>query len=90
MVQWGGADYSMSVGKAGQRGAPEIAAAEEKVFKTALEMGVHPRAEINTADDAKRFLDMGVRHFCVGTDIAVLSGIGAIKARRCGRALEGE
>ena len=72
MVQWGGADYSMSVGKAGQRGAPEIADAEEKVFKTALEMGVHPRAEINTADDAKRYLDMGVRHFCVGTDIAVL------------------
>ena len=66
MVQWGGADYSMSVGKAGQRGAPEIAAAEEKVFKTALEMGVHPRAEINTADDAKRFLDMGVRHFLRG------------------------
>ena len=33
MVQWGGADYSMSVGKAGQRGVPEIAAAEEKVLR---------------------------------------------------------
>ena len=24
MIQWGGSDYSMSIGKVGQRGAPEI------------------------------------------------------------------
>src|SRR6266704_779987 len=30
-------------------------------------MGVPPRAEIATADQAKYFLDMGVRHFSVGT-----------------------
>ena len=35
-------------------------------------MGVPPRAEINTADEAKYFLDMGVRHFCIGTDITIL------------------
>ena len=35
-------------------------------------MGVPPRAEIGSPDDAKRYLDMGVRHFCIGTDISIL------------------
>ena len=72
MIQWGGVDYAMSVGKAGQRGSPEIKAVEKRVVQTALRMGVPPRAEILTADDAKYYLDLGVRHFCVGTDLSVL------------------
>ena len=35
-------------------------------------MGVPPRAEINSADETKEYLDMGVRHFSVGTDITIL------------------
>lgn len=72
MIQWGGSDYSMSVGKAGQRGSDEIKAVEKHVIETALKMGVPPRAEINTADQAKYYLDMGVRHFCIGTDVNIL------------------
>jgi len=72
MVQWGPSDYSMSTGHAGERAHPDVKAAEKKVFETCLKMGIPPRAEINGPDDAKRFLDMGVRHFCVGTDIAIL------------------
>ena len=72
MIQWGGSDYSMNIGKAGERGAPEIQAAERKVFETAIKMGVPPRAEVNTVDAAKSYLDMGVRHFCIGTDISIL------------------
>ena len=72
MIQWGGADYSMSVGMAEQRGAPEIKAAERKVFETAIKMGVPPRAELGSADQAKHYLDMGVRHFCIGTDVSIL------------------
>ncbi len=45
---------------------------KEYVFETAIKMGVPPRAEIATADQAKYFLDMGVRHFSVGTDITIL------------------
>jgi hypothetical protein len=45
---------------------------ERRVFETAIKMGVPPRAEIATADQAKYFLDMGVRHFSVGTDITIL------------------
>ena len=72
MIQWGGSDYSMSVGRAGQRGSAEIKAVERRVIETSLKMGVPPRAEINTADQAKYYLDMGVRHFCIGTDVNIL------------------
>ncbi len=72
MIQWGGVDYSMSIGKPGARGAPEVKAVERKVFETALKMGVPPRAEIGSVDQAKYYLDLGVRHFCIGTDIAIL------------------
>ena len=72
MVQWGPADYSMSTGHAGERGNPEVRAAEKRVFETCLKLGIPPRAEIGSAEDARRFLDMGVRHFCLGTDISIL------------------
>ena len=72
MIQWGGSDYSMNIGKAGERESPDIKATEKRVFETALKMGVQPRAEVNSADDAKYYLDMGVKHFCIGTDITIL------------------
>lgn len=74
MIQWGPSDYSMSIGRAGQGGSPEVKAVERKVFETALKMGVAPRAEIGTPDQAKYYLDMGVRDFCIGTDISILHG----------------
>ena len=72
MIQWGGTDYSMNVGQAGRRGSPEMMEVERYVFETALKMGIPPRAEIGSPDQAKRFLDMGVRHFNIGTDISIL------------------
>ena len=35
-------------------------------------MGVSPRAEIGSVEQAKRYLDIGVKHFCIGTDISIL------------------
>jgi len=72
MIQWGPSDYSMSIGKPGERTAPEVKAVERRVFETALKMGVQPRAEIKSVDQAKYYLDMGVRHFSLGTDLYVL------------------
>lgn len=72
MVQWGPGDFSMSLGRAGEFDHPEVAAAKNKVFKTALKMGVAPRAEIHSAYQAKEYLDMGVRHFSLGVDSHVL------------------
>ena len=74
IVQWGGSDYSMSIGKPGERGHPQVVAARNKVFELAIKMGVPPRAEIQSAEEAKEFLDMGVRHFSIGTDLSVLYG----------------
>jgi 4-hydroxy-2-oxoheptanedioate aldolase len=72
MIQWGGTDYSMSIGRPGQRGEPDIKVIERRVIETALRMGVQPRAEINSVDQAKYYLDLGVRHFSIGTDISIL------------------
>jgi len=72
MIQWGATDYSMSIGLAGQTKHPDVIAARDKVFKSALDKGIPPRAEIGSPDDAKEFIDMGVRHFSIGTDLAIL------------------
>jgi len=72
MVQWGPSDYSMSIGKPGQRDHPEVKAAERKVFETAIAMGVPPRAEIYSPEQARRFLEMGVRHFNLNADLSIL------------------
>jgi 4-hydroxy-2-oxoheptanedioate aldolase len=72
MIQWGPSDYSMSIGRPGERAAPEVKTAERKVFETALRLGVQPRAEINSVDQAKYYMDMGVRHFSLGTDLSIL------------------
>jgi 2-keto-3-deoxy-L-rhamnonate aldolase RhmA len=72
MVQWGGADYSMNVGMAGQRNHPDIKATEKYVIETCIKHGVRPRAEIGTPDEAKFYLDMGVKDFSIGTDLFVL------------------
>ena len=72
MVQWGPVDYSMSVGRAGAWESPEIRTVERKVIETCLKKEIPPRAEIESLDRAKYYLDMGVRHFCMGTDIMIL------------------
>ena len=46
--------------------------AERFVIETALRMGIAPRAEISNPDEAQPYLDMGVKHFCIGTDVSIL------------------
>jgi hypothetical protein len=36
-------------------------------------MGIPARAEIRDAAGAKRHVEMGIKHFCVGWDVMVLS-----------------
>jgi 4-hydroxy-2-oxoheptanedioate aldolase len=73
MVQFGPADYAMSIGLTGQWSHPEVRAAERRTIETALRKGLHPRAEIGHPDDAARFIEMGVRHFCIGWDVTILN-----------------
>jgi 2-keto-3-deoxy-L-rhamnonate aldolase RhmA len=73
MIQWGSADYSMNIGRPGERTIPEVLEAQEFIFRKALEKGVPPRVELNALDGSQQpFLDMGVRHFCIGTDVTIL------------------
>jgi len=74
MIQWGPSDYSMSIGRPGDRNNPQVKAVERHVIETCLRMGVPPRAEISTVDEAKYYLDLGVRHFSLNTDLSILYG----------------
>ena len=70
-IQWGPSDYSMSVGMGGQVRDPQIKAVERRVVEACLKAGVQPRIELATPDDARYYLDLGVRHFCLGVDLTI-------------------
>ena len=89
MVQWGGYDFSVSTGHSPGTDHPDVVAAKKKTFETAVKMGVPPRAEVDSADEVKEYLDMGVRHFSVGTDIGILYGFWKKEGEGIRRALEG-
>ena len=72
MIQWGGSDYSVSIGHPGEAKHPDVVAAKKKTFTTAIKMGVPPRGEVRNAEEVKEYLDMGVKHFSVNTDITIL------------------
>jgi 2-keto-3-deoxy-L-rhamnonate aldolase RhmA len=73
MVQFGGSDYAMSIGHPGNRAHPDVRKAEIKTIETALRKGLHPRIEIAEPEQAAPYLEMGVRHFCIGWDVGILS-----------------
>src|SRR3984885_8540588 len=72
MVQFGGSDYGMSIGLTGQSDHPEVKKAERKTIETALKKGLHPRVELGNIAAATPYLEMGVKHFCIGWDVRVL------------------
>ena len=73
MVQFGGSDYSMSIGKPAQHNDPEVVAAERKTIEMALRMGKNPRVELRDPGQAEKYLKMGVQHFCIGWDVRILA-----------------
>ena len=73
MVQFGASDFSMSIGKTGQYNDAEVLAAEKKTIETALRMGLHPRVELRDPSQAGKYLEMGVKHFCIGWDVRILA-----------------
>ena len=72
MVQFGSSDYSMSLGLTGQRSHPDVVKAERKTIETALKMGLHPRVELADIKQAAPYIEMGVKHFCIGWDVRIL------------------
>jgi 2-keto-3-deoxy-L-rhamnonate aldolase RhmA len=72
MVQFGPADYALSNGWSRLSSADALREAEHWVIESALRHGVHPRAEIGDPREAAGYLELGVRHFCVGHDVLIL------------------
>lgn len=69
MVQFGPSDYSMSNGRNAKDYVSEYKAAERKMIEVALRHGVQPRCEINQPSEAQYYIDLGVRHFCIGDEL---------------------
>ena len=80
----------MNIGHPRQMNHPDVEAAKKKTFEMALEMGVHPRAEVNSSDGIKEYLDIGVRHFSVGTDITILYDFWKSEGEKIIGALQGK
>ncbi len=72
MVQFGPSDYSVSIGKIGQAQSPEVQKVQRDMIELALKKSVAPRVEIRSFEQAKPFIEMGVRHFCIGWDTRVI------------------
>jgi 4-hydroxy-2-oxoheptanedioate aldolase len=68
MTQWGPADFGFSRGEPSLMHTDGIRPFEELLIKKSLEFGVAPRIEIAEVEQAKRYIDLGVRHFCIGWD----------------------
>lgn len=72
MIQWGPADYAMSIGRPGGWYDDDVKAVERDVLARCLKAGIPARAEITDPAEAAAYMDLGVRHFCIGTDLNIL------------------
>jgi len=68
MTQWGPVDFGFSHGQPNLMHTHAIRPFEELVIQKSIEFGLAPRIEIASVDQAQRYIDLGVRHFCVGWD----------------------
>lgn len=90
MVQFGPADYAMSIGLAGEWSHPEVRKAERRTIEVAHGKGIAARVELADSSDAPRYLEMGVKHFCVGWDVTVLNAWWRKEGRHMRELMTGE
>jgi 2-keto-3-deoxy-L-rhamnonate aldolase RhmA len=76
MVQFGPSDYGLSIGQPGRSYTgglhPEVIEAREHTMRTAIKMGVRPRAELTSLSETEYYLNFGVKDFNLSSDVAVL------------------
>ncbi len=72
-VQFGPSDYSMSIGIPDQTSDDRVRKAELKTINTALDMNINPRVEINEPQEAKKYIELGVKDFNLNIDLFILS-----------------
>jgi 2-keto-3-deoxy-L-rhamnonate aldolase RhmA len=73
MIQFGPSDFSMSKGWNAKDHIEEWKEAEKHCIKVALKHNVSPRCEIQNVEAAKYYLDLGVKHFCLGDQLVQLT-----------------
>ncbi len=88
MITFGANDYCITKGWNPAEHKAEWRETERYVFETALKLGVQPRAHIDSAAEMGYYLDMGVRHFCVGDQLKILKNYWTRQAEEIGRLLE--
>jgi len=72
IVQWGPADYAMNIGRPGETDSKLVREAERHVLEACRAAGVPTRAEVDSLDEARRYVDAGVKHFCLGSDFRII------------------
>ena len=72
MVQFGPGDYSINIGRPGDTDHPEIKEAELYTIQTSQKMDIRPRVEIATWEQAKPYLELCVKDFSLGVDLAII------------------
>ena len=72
MIQFGPNDFALSSGFNMRDDKNKVRLAEKRVIECAIAHHIRPRCEINTAEDARFYLDLGVRDFSLGLEMRVL------------------
>jgi 4-hydroxy-2-oxoheptanedioate aldolase len=73
MVQFGPADYSISIGHAGEGYKnTQISDAMERSYQAAKRKGIRIRAEC-IVDEMQKWIELGCRDFCIGSDTGTIS-----------------
>jgi 2-keto-3-deoxy-L-rhamnonate aldolase RhmA len=72
MVQFGPADYALSIGAPLSTAQDAVQEAETYMMEVASKKGVAVRAELHDVTEAHGYLDLGVRHYCLGHDVRIL------------------
>lgn len=72
MLQFGPSDYCMSRGWNLAEHRAEAKAEEKRMIETASRHGIVSRCEIGTPEEASYYMELGVRHFCLGDQLKYL------------------
>lgn len=72
MIQFGPNDFALSSGFNMKDDPERVKEAEKKVIRTAIAHGIRPRCELNSAEEGKYYLDLGVRDFSLGLELRIL------------------
>ena len=69
MICFGPADYSVTVGLTGQSKHPAVKEAEMYTYESAIKKGILCRPDVVSVENAKPYMEMGIKDFCIGSDL---------------------